>query len=211
MSKLATLLDEMIDMIAISANDKSSLNAKVSAVALVIGSVTLLALATQAANSLAPLRLSTLGIIAFGIWAFCDEMGMQKPLIRAGFCAFVTAMFARLSVLVEAYANSLGRYYLLYAFGLLIAMLIWSIAYLHRQRDLKFVGALGVFASIAPIMALIIGHIALGASAAFGIGSLLAATEGAAMNDFSAISTIDAMFALWSLVTARFLWRGYIQ
>ena len=210
MSKFKALLEEIPDMKHISITDKPSLNAKVSAVTLVIGSMMLLVLATQAVNSLAPLRLSILGIIAFGIWAFCDEMGMRKPLIRAGFVAFATAMFAKSSALIEASTNSLGRYYLLYAFGVLIAMLLWSIAYLHRQPNLKFFGALGVFASIAPIVALVIGHIALGASTAFGIGSLLAATEGAAINDFSAIRTIDVMFALWSLFTARFLWRGHI-
>ncbi len=59
-------------------------------------------------------------------------------------------------------------------------------------------------------MAIIISHIALGGSAAFEIGSLLAATQGAAIKDFSAINTIDFIFSLWALVTARFLWRGYI-
>jgi hypothetical protein len=200
----------MTDMTSISATSKPSSNAKVSSIALVIGSVALLALATQL-HSLTPLRLLTLGIITFGIWAFCDEMEMRKPLIRAGFITFVTGIIARFVALIETHSSSLGQYYLLYAFCLLIAIFLWSVAYLHRQRNLKFAGALGVVASVAPIVAIVTAHIALGASTVFGISSLLAATEGAAMKDFSFINTIDSIFALWSLVTARFLWQGYIQ
>ena len=150
-----------------SATNKPSLNARVGSIALVVGAVALLVLATQE-HSLAPLRLLTLGILTFGVWAFCDEMGMRKPLIRAGFVAFMLAVFSRVSALVGGHSDSLGRHYLLYAFALLIAMLIWSVAYLHRQRDLKFAGALGAVASIAPIVALVFGHIALGAGAVFG-------------------------------------------
>jgi hypothetical protein len=189
---------------------KPSLNARVSAVALVVGTVALLALATQK-YSLAPLRLLTMAVLAFGAWAFCDEMGMRKPLIRAGFVAFMFATFARASAVVDIHSESLGRFYLLYAFGLMVAMLLWSVAYLHRQRELKVAGALGALVSITPIVALVVGHIALGAGAALGIGSLLAATEGAELKDLSAITTVDAVFGLWAVVTAWFLWRGHIR
>ena len=190
--------------------DKPSLNARVGAVSLVIGAIALLILTTQE-DSLTPLRLLTLGIITLGVWALCDEMGMRYPLIRAGFVAFIFAMFARSSALVETHSDSLDRYYLLYAFALLIAIFIWSVAYLHRHRDLKIAGALGVVATIVPIIAIVFGHIVLGAGAFFGVSSLLTAAEGAAMNDFSAINTIDYIFSLWSFITAWFLWRGYIK
>jgi hypothetical protein len=187
-----------------------SLNARVSSVALVSGTVGLLGLAMQS-YPLAPLRLFSMALLAFGAWAFCDEMGMRKPLIRAGFVAFIFATFARASAVVCLHSDSLGRLYLLYAFGLMVAMLLWSVAYLHRQRELKVAGALGALVSVTPIVALVVGHIVLGAGAALGIGSLLAATEGAELRDFSAINVVDAVFGLWAIVTAWFLWRGHIR
>jgi hypothetical protein len=189
---------------------KPSLNARVGAVTLVVGSLALLGLAAQQ-HSLAPLRLITLSVNAFGVWAFCDEMGMRKPLIRAGFVAFVFAGFAKASALIDVRGEALGRYYLLYAFALMFAMLLWSVAYLHRQRKLKVAGTLGALASIAPILALIFGHLALGVGAIFGIGSLLAAADGAALSDYSFIKTMDVLFSMWGLVSAWFLWRGHIR
>ena len=100
---------------------------------------------------------------------------------------------------------------MLYAFALMVAVLIWSVAFLHKQRELKFAGTVGALVSIAPILALVFGHLALGAGAFFGIGALLAAVEDAAMNDYSVINATDASFALWALVTAWFLWRGSIK
>ena len=190
--------------------NQPSLNARVSAVALVAGSIAILVLAMQE-HSLTPLRLMTLAINTFGVWAFCDEMGMRKPLNRAGFVAFVMAMFARSATLMEPPSASTGRYFMLYAFALMVAVLIWSVAFLHKQRELKFAGTVGALVSIAPILALVFGHLALGAGAFFGIGALLAAVEGAAMNDYSVINAIDTIFALWALVTAWFLWRGSIK
>jgi hypothetical protein len=189
---------------------KTSLNAQVGAVALMVGSIAILALAGQE-HSLAPLRLLTLAINGFGVWALCDELGMRKPLIRAGFVAFMFAGYARASTLIDTHSQVLGRFYLLYAFALMFAMLLWSVAYLHRQRELKVAGAIGALATIAPILALVLGHIALGAGAVLGIGSLLAAANGAALSDFSFIKTMDVMFSAWGLVSAWFLWRGHIR
>lgn len=197
-------------MVSEFTEDKPSLNARVSAVALVVGGLSLFVLSTLE-YSLAPLRLLTLAIITFGIWAFCDEMGMRKPLIRAGFVFFIFAIFARSTTLLEPVSDSIGRYYLLYAFALLISMFIWSVAYLHRQRDLKYAGALGAVATITPLIALIVGHVVVGAGAYMGIDSLLAAAEGKAMNTISPILTIDKMFVLWAGLTAWFLWKGHIK
>jgi uncharacterized membrane protein YfcA len=93
----------------------------------------------------------------------------------------------------------------------MIALLLWSVAFLHRQRELKVAGALGAAATIAPILAMIVGHIALGAGAVFGIGSLMAAADGAHLNDYSFIKALDMLFAVCAFVSAWFLWRGHIQ
>ena len=187
----------------------SSLNAKVGAVALTVGSLAVVGLG-QIPMTLAPLNLLALGVLTLGAWAFGDEMGLRKPLNRGGFVVFIAAMFARIHPLLEPQSPVQGRYFLLYAFALLLAMLLWSVAFLHRQRDVKAAGAVGALVSVAPIVALIAGHLAVGAGAFAGIRALMAATDGAALTDLSSIHTIELIFALWSLTTARFLWRGDI-
>jgi hypothetical protein len=188
----------------------ASLNARVSAVALVVGAIAQIALSSLG-HPFTPLRILTIGICTLGVWAFCDEMGMRKPLIRAGFVAFVLAEFSRASALMDPQSPVIGRHYVLYAFAVMIALLLWSVAFLHRQRELKVAGAIGAAATIAPILAMIVGHIALGAGAVFGIGSLMAAADGAQLNDYSFIKALDVLFAIWALVSAWFLWRGHIK
>ena len=188
----------------------ASLNARVSAVALVVGAIAQVVLSSLGA-ALTPLRILTLGICTLGVWAFCDEMGMRKPLIRAGFVAFILAEFSRTSALVDPQSLAIGRHYVLYAFAIMIALLLWSVAFLHRQRELKVAGAIGAAATIAPILAMIVGHIALGAGAVYGIGSLMAAADGAQLNDYSFIKALDLLFAIWACMSAWFLWRGHIQ
>jgi uncharacterized membrane protein len=190
--------------------ERTTLNARVSAWCLVTGAISALVLSLQS-QPLAPLRLLTLAVITIGAWAFCDEMGMRKPLVRAGFVSYSIAVLARSIALIEPHSQAVGRYYLLYAFAILSSLLIWSVAYLHRQRDLKVAGAVGALVSVAPIVALVAGHIAVGAGAAFGISSLLAATEGAPLSDFSAVNNIDYIFGIWGFVTAWFLLSGRIR
>ena len=108
----------------------------------------------------------------------------------------------------SAYA---GRYYLLYAAFLLGALLFWSVAFLHRQRTLKVLGAVGVLSTLTPIVALIIGHVAVGTSAILGVGAMLSATEGVAPVDLGFVTLIERMFGLWAYVTAWLLWRGQVQ
>ena len=56
-----------------------SANARIAAVALGAAAFMTLLL-THVSEPLAPLRLLTLALAAFATWAFCDEMGMRKPL-----------------------------------------------------------------------------------------------------------------------------------
>ncbi|WP_223248358.1 hypothetical protein, partial [Sulfurirhabdus autotrophica] len=121
-------------------------------------------------TSLAPLRILTLTVAAFAAWAFCDEMGLRKPLNRAGFIFFTIAAITKVQISLGIATEFAGRYYLLYAAFLLLAVLFWSIALLHRQRELKVIGAVGVIATLAPIAAIIVGHIVVGLGAALGVG-----------------------------------------
>ena len=78
---------------ATMASHPISRNAKVGSVALAAAAFLTLLLSHSSA-SLAPLRLLAAAIGTFAVWAFCDEMGMRKPLNRAGFVAFAIAVAA---------------------------------------------------------------------------------------------------------------------
>ena len=160
--------------------------------------------------SLAPLRLLALAGSAFAAWCFCDEMGMRKPLNRAGFVVFVVAVAVKVQLILGVDAHVAGRYAMLFAAFLLLAVLFWSVAFLHRQRSLKVVGAVGVVATVLPIAALIAGHLAVGAGAFVGVKALLAAGEGAALSDRSFVTLVERLFGLWGYVAAWLLWRGHI-
>jgi len=191
------------------ASRAQTLNAKVGAVALAIGALLTLVL-SHTSVSLAPLRIITLAIAAFAAWAFSDEMGIHKPLNRAGFIFFTIAAFAKVQIAVGVEMHLVGRYLLLYSAFLLLAVLFWSVALLHRQRELKIVGAVGLLATAAPIVAILVGHLAVGMGAALGVSSLLAATQGGALNDTSFVTLVERIFGAWGYVTAWLLWRGHI-
>jgi hypothetical protein len=184
-------------------------NARVAAVTLAVGALMTLLLSHVDAP-LAPLRILILAIVAFAAWAFCDEMGLRKPLNRAGFVFFAIALTTKVQISLGAATPFVGRYYMLYAAFLLGAVLFWSVAFLHRQRELKVVGAVGPLATLVPIAAIIIGHIVVGLGAAFGVGSLLSATEGGTPSDLSFVTLVERIFGLWGYVAAWLLWRGHI-
>lgn len=187
-----------------------SLNARIGAIALIGGTLLQLGL-SHATAPLAPLKLLALGILTMGIWSFVDEMGTRKPLVKAGFVAFGAAAFARVAALVMAPQAVAGRFYLLFAFAALLALFFWSVAFLHRQRDVKVAGAAGVVFSLAPIAALVAGHLVLGLGALFGIDALMRGAKGQALTDLTAIRAVDMLILLWSGFAAWFLLTGRIR
>ena len=193
----------------IFASRAASANARTAAVGLGAAAFMTLLL-THVSAPLAPLRLLTLAIAAFATWAFCDEMGMRKPLNRAAFVFFAIAAIAKVQIALGLTAEFAGRYYLLYAAFLLMAVLLWSVAFLHRQRALKLVGAVGVIATAFPIGAIVVGHLVVGVGAAIGVGALLAATDGSAPSDLGFVTLVERIFGLWAYVAAWLLWRGYV-
>jgi hypothetical protein len=185
-------------------------NATIGAVALTVAAFLTLLL-THVSMPLAPLRLLVLALTVFAAWSFCEEMGLHKPLNRAGFVFFAIAVATKVQILLGVTAEFAGRYYLLYAAFLLLSLLFWSVAFLHRERSLKVVGAVGLLASLVPISLLVVGHIGLGVGAVLGINGLLSATGGAAPDDLGFVTLVERIFGLWGYVAAWFLWRGYIQ
>lgn len=187
-----------------------SLNAKVAAVTLAIAALMTLLL-SHTSMSLAPLRLLTITIAAFAAWAFCDEMGMKKPLNRAGFVFFTIAVATKVQLALGLSSQFIGRYYLLYSAFLLLAVLFWSVALLHRERSLKIVGAVGVAATLAPIAAIVIGHLVVGAGAVIGVDALLSATDGDKLTNLHFVTLVERIFGLWAFIVAWLLWRGHIK
>lgn len=194
----------------ILASRTESLNAKVGAVALIVVAFSMLLL-SHFSVSLAPLRILILAIAIFAVWTFCDEMGLRKPLNRAGFVFFVIAAASEIQVYLGLAIEFIGRYSLLYAAFLLLAVLFWSIALLHRQRSLKIIGAVGLFASLAPLIAIVIGHMAVGFGAALGVDAILSAAEGSSSTNVSFVILIERIFGLWALAVGWLLWRGHIK
>ena len=186
-----------------------SLNAKVGAVTLALAAFLTLLL-SHFSESLAPLRILTLAVAAFAVWSFCDEMGLGKPLSRAGFVFFAIAVITKVLIALGLETQFVGRYYLLYAAFLLLAVLFWSVAFLHRQRELKVAGAAGVLAALAPIIAIVLDHIVVGLGAALGVGSMLAAADGGTLPDLSFVAMVERIFGLWGYLAAWLLWRGRI-
>jgi len=186
-----------------------STNARAAAVALAAAAFMTLAL-THLAAPLAPLRLLTLALAAFAIWAFSDEMGMRKPLNRAAFVFFAIAIVAKAQIALGLGSAVAGRYYLLYAAFLLLAVLLWSVALLHRQRALKLVGAVGVFAAAFPIGAIVVGHLVVGVGAALGISAILTATSATTPSDLGFVTLVERIFGLWAYVAAWLVWRGHV-
>lgn len=187
-----------------------SLNARVGAISLGVAAFMTLLL-THTGLPLAPMRLLALAIAAFAAWSFCEEMGLRKPLNRAGFVFFAIAAATKVQITLGLSPQLIGRYYLLYAAFLLAAVLLWSVAFLHRQRALKMVGALGVAASLAPIIALVAGHLVVGFGAVLGVGAMLSGAEGAAPSDLGFVTLVERLFGLWGYAAAWLLWRGHIK
>jgi hypothetical protein len=119
-------------------------------------------------------------------------------------------LVAKVQISLGVERQFVGRYYLLYAAFLLLAVLAWSVAFLHRKRGLKVVGAVGVFAALTPIAAIVVGHVVVGLGAAIGVGSLLSATEGGMPSDLGFVTMVERIFGLWGYVASWLLWRGYI-
>jgi len=146
-----------------------------------------------------------------GAWAFSDEMGLRKPLNRAGLIVFIVSVMALSVTILEPTNSNIGKYYLLYSFTLLFAVLIWSLAFMHRKRKIKTIGQIGVLAAAVPIVALIAGHLSVAIGAFIGVDSLLNMSAGHDILRSVPVKAIEATFILWSCATAYMLWSGRLS
>ena len=187
-----------------------TLNVRVGAVALVLGSCGTAALSFLAPD-LTPLRLLSFAVVLLGSWAFADEMGIRKPLNRAGLVAIAFAGLAKTLVLLGADPAVHSKYLLLYAFALLIALLLWSVALLHRDRRMKIMGAFGTAGAVVPIILLVAGHVIVGAGAILGVSSLYELSGENINSTPGIIRIIEAIFFGWGALVAIALWSGQLS
>jgi len=184
-----------------------ALNARVSAVCILLGAV-LLHVFNQTYTELVPIRIVTLLVLVMGAWAFCDEMGLRKPLNRAGLIVFIVSVMSLGVTILEPSNKNIGQYYLLYAFTLLFAILIWSMAFMHRKQKIKTIGKIGALAAAVPIVALIMGHLSVAIGAFVGVDSLLSMSGGHEILSSVPVKAIEATFIVWSCAAAFVLWSG---
>jgi hypothetical protein len=187
-----------------------TLNARVGAVALAISALMNIGFELVPAN-LVPMKLLVLGLATFGLWAFVDEMGVRKPLNRAGMVAFGFAVLAQTMALLAGDEAEQARFLLLYSFAVLTAIVLWSAAFLHRQRELKIVGAVGLFGAATPLAMLVLGHVFLGIGTLWGVSTLYQVGNPYTGPDPAVSMIINVVFAAWCLLASGFLWFGYIQ
>ncbi len=121
---------------SILASRATSLNAKVGGVAMAAAAFLTLLL-SHFSTPLAPLRLLVLAVAAFAAWSLCDEMGMRKPLNRAGFVFFAIALTAKVQLTIGVTPERCGP--LLPSLRCIrsCSAALWSVAFRRRQRTLK--------------------------------------------------------------------------
>jgi hypothetical protein len=184
------------------------LNARVGAVALAVGAPLNLILHAQG-DRLGPLAYAAWLVFSLGAACFCDEMGAGRPLNRAGLIAFAAAFCADTVALVGAGARPGAR--LLYAFCLLAALVLWSVAMMHRTRLVKAVGSAGATLGGVALALLLAAHLLLGAVTILGFSQLFAALDDPAKSAAGALVAVDATACIWALAVALLLWTGQLR
>ena len=92
-----------------------------------------------------------------------------------------------------------------------MALFFWSVAFLHRQRGLKVPEQSVSQRSLAPIVALVAGHVALGAGAILGVDAVLSAASGSVPTNLGFVTLVERMFGLSGYLVAWLLWRGHVR
>jgi hypothetical protein len=187
-----------------------SLNARVGAMALAVCAPLNLVLHLLG-PMLGPLSYAVWLGLSFGILCLADEMGAARPLNRAGLLLYAAAFLADTLTLLAADPVLAARAHLLYAFALLGALLLWSVALMHRRELTRAVGAAGAAFGAAALVLLVVAHLLLGATTLLGFSQLFAALDGRGASAVTAIAVIDSLLAIWCLTTAALLWTGRLR
>jgi hypothetical protein len=188
----------------------TSLNARVGALVLAIGAPLNLVLHMQGAR-LGPLSYLAWLAVSFGVLCFCDGMGADRPLNRAGLVLFAAAFCADTLALLSVDPSVVARAHLLYAFVVLGSLLLWSVALMHRTNAARAIGAVGATVGGGAILLLVAAHLLVGTATILGFSQLFTALDDPNRAATAALALIDTVLCLWCLTTAVLLWRGRLR
>jgi len=180
-------------------------NARTGAIALTLFAP-LHCLAGLAGATLAPPGFACWLGISFGILCLCEELGAAKPLNRGGLVLFGAAFCARLLMTIAVEPALQVRAELVFAFAAMGALLLWSVALMHRPFAARAIGMLGAgFAGLA-LGLILLAHLIVGSAAMWGFGALFAALADPTHDTRTAMLTLNAILALWGVLTSGLLW-----
>lgn len=187
-----------------------SLNARAGALAMLVSAPLNLVLHLHG-QTLAPLSyLSWLGL-TFGILCFCEEMGSGKPLNRGGLVLFAAAFWANTTATFAADPAEIARAQVLYAFSTLGALVLWSVALMHRREAARAMGQIGAAVGSGALVLLVAAHLLLGASTIMGFSQLFSAFDQAGQGSLGNLVVIDAVLFAWCLAISLLLWTARIR
>ena len=188
----------------------TSLNARVGAIVLTICAPLNLILHMQG-PALGPLSYAVWLGLSFGLLCFCDEMGAARPLNRGGLIALAAAFVADTLLTLSADPSLVARASVLYAFAVLGAVVLWSVALMHRKQTARAIGAIGALVGGGALALLVAAHVLLGAATVLGFSQLFAALQEPGHSTLAALMLIDAVLCVWSLPIAFLLWTARLR
>lgn len=184
---------------------KLSPNARFGAVALMVGGVLFGGFAWV--DGAAPLRIFAMAALLFGQLCYAQEAGYEKPLTKF---VLVWLFIAAVGLLMfEALAAPKAA--LLFAFAGFAAVLVWSIAMLHRPGQARAAGKIGAFAGVTSLAVLIGGHVFVGFGAALGLQALSSAATAQTADVVGIVRAVESMMGLWALAGAWMLFAGVLN
>jgi hypothetical protein len=188
----------------------ASLNARSGAVALAVSAPINLVLHGQGL-ALGPLAYLFWLALSFGVWCYCSEMGAARPLNRAGLVLFAAAFIADTAVLISTDPGLIARARLVYAFATLGAVVVWSVAMMHRTGPAKLAGSVGAWLGAGALVVLVAAHLLIGVVTVFGFSQLFEAVGHQAADPRGALTVIDGVLCAWSLTAAGLLWADRLR
>lgn len=162
--------------------------------------------ATRHLHGLDPVHASfiaIIGILVFGFMGFADQLGPRKPLVRAGLIAYLIGAFAMLNALMASTISANPNFAVTAVIATSVAMLLWSVALMHRRGAPRLVGTFGLLTSAGPGVMLLV-HGALGAGVAAGSGAIIAHMP----LNVVGMTVVVVIQSIWNLVIATMLLRS---
>ncbi|WP_310015019.1 hypothetical protein [Novosphingobium sp. 1748] len=187
-----------------------SRNARTGAVALALGAASQMAAGLLGRVNL-PWAYAGWLLLVFGALCLCDELGARRPLNRAGIIMLEVGFAARTVMLIVPEPLVTVRAELTFVLSCLLALLLWSVALMHRSERPKAIGMFGTLLSGGGLAMLAAAHIAVAGVGYLGFADLFAALRRPDAQSAQATITLCAIMAAWASAVAGLMWTGGIN